>query len=256
MLLAIDIGNTNTNFGLFRGSRLTKKFSFPTKACRPGQLRKKLRGSPVTGVIVSSVVPEATTELKRTLRALGMRKPRILGQDAFVPVKNRYRKPAQVGQDRLVNAFAAIRLYGAPAVIVDFGTAITFDVVSRNREYLGGIIVPGIRISLDALAGQTALLPKIRPNKPRELIGKDTRSSILSGAVFGFSALADRLIERIRGSLGQKMRVIATGGDAGLIAPYCRNFQVVDPDLTLKGLCLTNLFFCGKLPLATERRAP
>jgi len=149
-----------------------------------------------------------------------------------------YRRPAQVGQDRLVNAYAAFFSYGAPLIVIDFGTAVTFDVVSQKREYLGGMILPGLKISLDSLAQRTALLPSIRLTSPAEFIGRDTKNSMLSGIVYGFSSLVDELCRKIKKKLGSKARVVATGGDAGLIGRYCRVINKIDKDLTLKGLAL------------------
>jgi type III pantothenate kinase len=144
----------------------------------------------------------------------------------------------QVGQDRLVNAYAASKLYGAPLVVIDFGTAVTFDVVSKNREYLGGMILPGLGISLDALAQRTALLPKIKLANPSEFIGRDTKNSMLSGIVYGFTALTDDLAGRIKGKIGRDSKVIATGGNISLIGRYCRSINKIDKNLTLRGLSL------------------
>jgi type III pantothenate kinase len=137
-----------------------------------------------------------------------------------------------------VNAYAASAFYGTPAIVVDFGTAITFDIISKNGEYLGGMILPGLRISLDSLAERTALLPRVSLNCPRELIGRDTKNSILSGIVYGFAAMADNLSERIKRIIGRNACVIGTGGNISLIAKYCRKLNKVDRDLTLKGLNL------------------
>jgi type III pantothenate kinase len=129
-------------------------------------------------------------------------------------------------------------LYGAPLIVVDFGTAVTFDVVSKNKEYLGGFILPGLEISLDALAQRTALLPYVKLSKPKEFIGGDTKSSMLGGIVYGFAALTDDLVNRIKKKIGEQAKVIGTGGNINLIGTYCRRFDKIDEGLTLKGLRL------------------
>ena len=160
----------------------------------------------------------------------------VLGRDLAVPIKNRYGRPEQVGQDRLVCAWAAMRLYGAPVIAVDLGTAITFDAVSKNREYLGGVILPGLNLSLKALHQGTALLPQARLGKPGALIGKDTKGSMLSGLVYGFGGLIDGLVEKLSREIGKKAKIVLTGGDARLIRQYCSKSYYFEPDLILKGL--------------------
>jgi len=239
MLLAIDIGNTSISLGVFLGRRLLKRHSVPTKEKSYSRALKKIFNKyKITDAIICSVVPAATRILEKDLKRLLGKKPYILGKDMVVPIKNLYRKPKQVGQDRLVNGLAAAEFYGAPVIVVDFGTAITFDVVSKNKEYLGGMILPGLDISLDALAERTALLPKIRLERPREFIGRDTKNSMLSGIIYGFAALADDLSKRIKNEIGKNAKVIGTGGNINLIGSYCRQIDEIDKDLTLKGLNL------------------
>ena len=136
----------------------------------------------------------------------------------------------------MVNAYAGVRLYGAPLVVVDFGTAVTFDIISKNKEYLGGMILPGLNISLNALSEHTALLPKVNLSRPKEFIARDTRNSILSGLVYGFSALADEFSNRIKQKIGQRAQVIGTGGNIRLVARYSKKIDKIDSDLTIKGL--------------------
>lgn len=238
MLLAIDIGNTNINFGIFRSGRIIKRFFIPTKGYNPRSIKNKLDKADINDVIVCSVVPAATQKLKTALNRLLKKRPIIIGKDIKVPLKNLYRKPREVGQDRLVNAFAGITLYGAPLIAVDFGTAVTFDIVSADKAYLGGMILPGLKVSLDCLAKRTALLPQIRLKKPGEFIGRDTKSSMLSGIVYGFASLTDALVARIKDKTGPRAKVIGTGGDIGLIGRYCKQLDKIDRDLTLKGLNL------------------
>ena len=238
MLLAIDIGNTNINCGLFCGNAIMKRFFIPTGAYSQERLRSALHKNRIKEceVILCSVVPSVTRVLGRDIRMVLGKSPHIVGQDLPVPIKNLYRHPKKVGSDRLVNAFAGIKRYGAPLIVVDFGTAVTFDVISRNKEYRGGMILPGLNISLDALSARTALLPRIKLARPAEFIGRDTKNSILSGLVYGFAALTDHLIEKIKGKIGQGALAIGTGGDIDLVCRYCRNLDAIDKDLTLEGL--------------------
>ncbi|MFA5411207.1 MAG: type III pantothenate kinase [Candidatus Omnitrophota bacterium] len=242
MLLAVDVGNTNISFGIFKGGKLGKRFDIPAKNYRLKKLKQGLARVKADNAAICSVVPDITrilaTDLKRYLGSPAS----IIGKEIKVPIKNLYRRPKQVGQDRLVNAYAGVRLYGAPLIVVDFGTAVTFDVVSKNKEYLGGVILPGLQISLDALKARTALLPKVNLALPGELIGRDTKNSMLSGIIYGFSALVDALSEKIKREIGKNARVIATGGNSGLIAGYCRKIDKIDNDLTLKGI---NLIYEG-----------
>ena len=237
-LLTVDIGNTNINFGLFQGKRLASKFSIPTAQYTFPALKRHLGRLEPDDIIISSVVPRATNRLKIDCLKFLHKKPYICGANITVPIKNAYRKPEQVGQDRLVNAFAGVMLYKAPLVVIDFGTAVTFDCISKNREYLGGMILPGLGISLEALHKRTALLPAVKLALPREFIGRETKTSILSGIVYGMACLTDDLSERIRTEIGRKAMIIGTGGNIKLIARYCRTIDAIDPDLTLKGLYL------------------
>ncbi len=236
MLLAIDIGNTNITFGLFHGRKLARRFDIPAKDYARSKLKGNLGKYNIDDAIICSVVPRVTKILTKDLKACFRIGPHIIGKDVTVPIKNLYRKPGQVGQDRLVNAYAGTVFYGAPLIIVDFGTAITFDVVKRNKVYLGGMILPGLGISLEALSRKTALLPQIKLSAPKEFIGRDTKSSMLSGIVYGFAALVDDLAARIREKIGKKALVIGTGGNIGLMSEYCREIGRSDRDLTLKGL--------------------
>ena len=239
MLLAVDIGNTFITLGAFRGRRLVKRATLPTKSkAHLRGLKNFISGNIIEAAIICSVVPQATVALAKALRRLLGTEPYIIGKNIRVPVKNLYRKPKQVGMDRLVNAYAAIMLYKPPLVAIDFGTAITFDVVSKKGEYLGGMIIPGLRISLEAMAERTALLPRIKLARPKEFIGKDTRNSMLSGIIYGFAALTDDLSQSLKRRIGKNARVIGTGGNIELICKYCKKIDVVDRDITLKGLNL------------------
>lgn len=249
MLFALDVGNTSVTVGLFRGRKLVRRGRIPTAQVRsaPGAvtvIQRLLRSWQVSpdrleGVILSSVVPQATGPLRAALFKRTGCRPLLLGKDAYAPVINRYRIPGQVGQDRLVNAAAAFHLYGGPAIVVDFGTAVTIDLVSARREYLGGLIVPGMEMALSALAERTALLPKILLSPPRAFLGRDTASSMRSGLFYGYGALCDGLVRRLKRKYAPRAGVIATGGHAPLIVPFCRSVQIVNSDLTLQGLELT-----------------
>lgn len=237
MLLTIDIGNTSITFGVFSGDRLIKRFNIPTGAYSLKKLRKNLARLIIEDAVVCSVVPIMTGILEKDLRGILKKEPYVIEKNLKVAIKNLYRKPKEVGADRLVNAYGCVKLYGYPAICVDFGTAITFDVISKKAEYFGGIIVPGLELSLETLSKRAALLPKITLKEPESLIGRDTVNSMRSGAVYGISALTDGLIKKLKGRLGKAI-VIATGGNAGFIARFCSSIDEVDKDLTLKGLNL------------------
>jgi type III pantothenate kinase len=239
MLLTADIGNTNINLGVFNGEKLLKRYIIPTQEpvySKP--LAKIFNQHVIQQAIVCSVVPRSTVKLEKAFKQFLNTKPLIVGRDYIVPIKNLYRYPHQVGQDRLVNAYAGVMLYGAPLVVIDFGTAVTFDIISKRKEYVGGMIIPGLSISLDALNKRTALLPRIKLQKPSEFIGKDTKSSMLSGIVYGFACLTDNLVERIKAKTGTNALVVATGGNIRLIRAFCKKIDKIDQDLTLKGLVL------------------
>lgn len=240
MLLAVDIGNTNIHNGIFRGRNLKRTFGIPsgTKDLKQKYARRlKPYFKDITAVIIVSVAPKVLRRVESTLRKMpGLRRIFVVGRDLDSGVKNLYRLPRQVGQDRLVNARAAYELYGGPSIIVDFGTAITIDVVTAKKEYLGGVIAPGVEISLEALSERTALLPSVKLGKPKSLLGRDTKESMVSGAVYGFSGLCDSVVKGLKTRYCKRGRVVATGGMCGFIAPYCRSVDNIDPELTLKGL--------------------
>ncbi len=236
MLLAIDIGNTNISFGVFRGNIIVKKFDILTKGYGFNKLKRQLGNLKISEIMICSVVPEKTEILARDLKKITGRLSIIIGKDVKVPIKNLYRYPRQVGQDRLVNAYAGVKIFGAPLIIIDSGTAITFDIVSKNKEYLGGMILPGLKMSLDALYERTALLPKIKLDFPEEFIGRDSKMSILSGIIYGFSALTQEIVRMIKIKIGKNAKVIGTGGSIKFISKYCKSFDKIDRELTLKGL--------------------
>jgi len=247
-LLAIDIGNTIIGIGLMKDRKVIKTYRLETrlsnrllslKLKRIFRLIRK-RYPVLKDVVICSVVPLKSPIVSQMIYHIWGRKPLVIGKNLYVPIRNRYHNPRQVGQDRLVGAYAAKVYYGVPAIVVDFGTAITFDMVSGKGEYLGGIIVPGIRLSAESLFHKTALLPKIKIKRPKSLIGKDTEGSILSGLFYGYGALSTGLIERIKRTvMPQKAKVIVTGGHLSLVRSYIHHRVVVDQNLVFKGIELT-----------------
>jgi len=234
MILVADIGNTNIDFGVFKGKTLKKSWSIPTSRVFS---KLVLRYKNIENILICSVFPKATMALKAKFK----RKALIVGKDLKVPIRNLYKNPKQVGQDRLVNAYGVRKIYGTPAIVVDFGTAITLDVVSENGSYLGGIISPGLGISLESLFKNCALLPKAKLSKPKSLIGKDTKNSILSGVVYGYGCLCEGIIIKLKKRFKKKPFVIATGGNADLMRKFCRQIDKVDKNLALKGLNLLTI---------------
>lgn len=241
MLLAIDIGNTSIHSGVFKGRILRKTFRIPVAS---GDLKAQyIKGlgpylRDIKAVVIVSVAPKVLRRLEPMLKKIVNVKTFVVGRDLDSGVKNLYRRPHQVGQDRLVNARAAYELHGGASVIVDFGTAITIDVVNKNKEYIGGLIVPGIEISLEALSERAVLLPKVRLKKPKSFLGKETKESMVSGAVYGFSGLCDRIVKGLKKRYCKSGKVVATGGISKFIGPYCDSVDKIDPELTLKGLRL------------------
>ena len=239
MLLAIDIGNTNLTVGIFAGNKLKRQFDLSSKIYLKGQLTRKIKVYPsISACVICSVVPKLTRLIRDEIKNLTGKYPYIIGNDLTVPIKNLYRVPKQVGSDRLVNAFAAAQMYGAPLVVIDTGTAITFDAVSNDQAYLGGLICPGMRISLEALGEKTALLPRVKLRPPKSLIGRDTKSSILNGVVLGTAALTKELAAKLKQKLGKKTKFIGTGGNITLIKRYSGIKMRINQNLTLIGIKL------------------
>ena len=248
MLLAIDIGNTNTVWGVFDGPQLLADWRMGTDLAKTTDeyaillldlLRvKNILPDRVDGVILSSVVPPLTPLFEELAERYLHRIPLLVSSELDTGLTIRYENPREVGSDRIVNAAAAYRLYGGPLIIVDFGTATTFCAVTAHGEYLGGAIAPGLRISAEALFARTAKLPKVELTRPKSVIGRDTVTSMQSGLIFGYAGLVDEIVGRIQLELGLNCFVLATGGLAGLIAPESRTIREVRPNLTLEGLAL------------------
>jgi type III pantothenate kinase len=243
MKLLVDIGNTNTSMvvsekGITRKRYFIKTLKKQIEAVSLKRLLGRYLGK-IDEIIVVSVVPGFLRTFIKSVRSVTPGVPvRIVGKDIKVPIKVKYKSPAEVGQDRLVTSFAAFEIYGGPLVVIDFGTAVTFDVISGKGDYEGGLIFPGLRLSLKTLSMEAALLPRIELAPVRGFIGKDTRSSMNNGVLYGYASVCDGLIERFKKKYGSKTGVIATGGDAALIGRYSRNIDKVHDDIIFSGLSL------------------
>jgi type III pantothenate kinase len=248
MLLVVDVGNTQTHIGTFSSTELVEHWRFATvRQSTADELGAALRSllalrgvtfDDIDASIVSSTVPQLRpewTEMAR--RYLGHEMP-VVGPGLRTGMPIRYDNPREIGPDRLVNAVAGYAKAGGPCVIVDFGTAVTHDIVSADGEYLGGVIFPGVEISLEALTERAAALPKIDLVEPRSLVGKTTVDAIRSGMIFGYAAMVDGILRRLRAELGDGMKAIATGGLAHVVVPFCECIDDVDDLLTLQGLRL------------------
>lgn len=241
MILCVDIGNTHTRVGIGDGRQILKSKCFDTVKWRSHEIAEMLRQvagrRPIYGGVVASVVPEATKRARRAIKdALFVRCARLTHRNA-VGIGIDYPNPSTIGADRLANAMAATRRYGAPVVVVDFGTAVTFDVVNAKARYVGGIIAPGLDVMTDYLHEKTALLPQVRIRDPKKTIGKSTREGMLIGTVNGYRGLVSRLLDDLKRELADpRLHVVATGGYAELIAQDLPQVKTVCPNLTLEGL--------------------
>lgn len=246
MLLVIDIGNTNIVLGVFRGDALEGQWRiFTNKSATSDEIgllmtqllvSRGIRPEGISAIVISSVVPSMDECVVRSCRDYFALEPYFVrpGEEEYLPVA--YEKPAELGADRIVNAVAALHLYGAPAIIIDFGTAITFCVLSREGKYLGGCIFPGVQISSRALFQAAEKLVPVKIEKPAKVIGRTTSRAIQSGFFWGFSAMVEGLIAKITEELQDRPRIIATGGNARLFQQGCPAIEVFDDQLTLKGL--------------------
>ncbi len=248
MLLAIDIGNTNISIGVFKDAELRATWRIATGIHRmPDEYaillisllnQQSLEASDITKMAVCSVVPPLTGIFEELSQKYFHTSPLVVGSGVKTGVSIRMDNPREVGADRIVNAAAAHHLYGGPVIIIDFGTATTFDTVSREGEYLGGAVAPGINTAAEALFTKTAMLPRVELARPRHAIGTNTVAAMQSGIIFGYVGLVEGIIARIQQELGEKARVVATGGYSAIIARETPVIEIVNPDLILIGLRL------------------
>ena len=246
MLLALDVGNTNVTIGAFNGEKIAGRWRLRTiheqTADEWGILIRNLftlsslNLADVDGVIISSVVPAVDQPLEAMAQRYFNRKPIFVNYLTDLGITVRYDNPREVGADRLVNGVAGFQKYGGPVVVVDLGTTINFDIVSADGVFLGGVICPGIGMSISGLFARTARLPMVDFREPEKLIGSNTVGSITSGLYYGFVGMIDGILERLAGELGPEMKTVATGGQGHMIVQSSRWVKIYEEDLTLEGL--------------------
>lgn len=248
MLLVIDVGNTNTSLGVFRGAELVAHWRLTTNPARTvdeyGVHARNLFElaqmdfKAIDAIAIASVVPPLNYTLRRMSEVYFHLTPLFVDHTSNTGLKILYQPASDVGADRIVDAVAAIEKYGAPCIVVDFGTATTFNAISEKREYLGGVITPGILISSEALFSRTSKLPRVDIRRPNKVVGSSTVEAMQAGLYYGYAGLVDGVLERMINELGNRPKVIATGGLAPLIATASRFIETVDDTLTLQGLRL------------------
>jgi len=251
MLLAIDIGNTDTTLGVFKGEKLSATWHMATVIHRMADEyaivmlnllhHQGLDESDIKEAALCSVVPPLVATFEELFQQYFHVSPLVVGAGVKTGVRIRMDNPREVGADRIVNAAAGHHLYGGPIIIADFGTATTFDTVSKEGDYLGGAIAPGIAMAAETLSMRTAMLPRVELVPPKHAIGTNTIAAMQSGLIFGYVGLVEGMVARIQQELGEKAKVVATGGYAELIAKETKVIDVVNPNLTLIGLRLIYL---------------
>lgn len=249
MLLVMDTGNTNTVLGVFSGDKLIHQWRIETNHHKTsdeyGMLIKSLLAhegialEDIRGVAISSVVPPIVSSFANMCRKYFRLKPLIVGPGVKTGLNVKVDQPKETGADRIVNAVAGIHEYGAPLIIVDFGTATTFCYINKNKEYLGGVISPGIAISIEALISRASKLPKIELQFPKKVIGTNTVHSMQSGVIYGYIGLVEGILKRMKDEVGEEdIKIVATGGFANFLKKATNVFDITDSHLTLKGLKL------------------
>ena len=247
MLIAIDIGNTNIKYGIFEGKTLKASFRVSSALSRTADeygsvlasllSSQDIKLSDIDGVIISSVIPSLNYTMCHMCEYFFNVKPIMVGKGVKTGLNIKAENPREVGADIIVNSVSAYNKYGGPIIVIDFGTATTFDVISENCELLGVVIAPGIKTSLEGLATKTAQLPMVELDAPKTVIGKNTKHCMQSGIIFGFAGLVDNIINKIKAELGVKtIKVVATGGLGEIIAKEVKTISTVDRTLTLDGL--------------------
>jgi len=253
-LCAVDVGNSRISFCVFKSKRIlhmacvdTPKGLTPEVFARRNQkVFRGFRKYPIGLFLIASVVPGVNGKLKKFLSKTFRAKVAVLKEEYPIPIRNCYRKEKEVGADRLVNALAAHRRFKRKTLVIDFGTAVTFDLVTSRGAYAGGMIFPGINVSIKALVYFAEMIPDISLRKPRELIGRDTATSMQSGICYGYGILCDGIIDLFRKRYGPGISVIATGGQADLIAAYSKKLKIIDKYLTVKGIQEAYLVLAGE----------
>jgi type III pantothenate kinase len=242
VLLAVDVGNTQTVYGVFDDSRLAEHYRVATERRTTADelhvlVSALLDLEALDGVCLSSTVPALVREYEGFADRAGL-PTLVVGPGVSTGLVLRYDDPREIGPDRIANAVASKERYGSPSIVVDFGTSTNFDVVSPEGEYVGGVLAPGIEVSMDALFARAARLFRVDFTPPPTVIGKTTQTALQSGLVYGFAGQVDEIVTRIRDELGAQAPAVATGGLAELVAPHSRTLERVDPFLTLEGLRL------------------
>lgn len=247
MLLVIDVGNTNINFGVFSQDKLTNTWRLATVDNRTADeyvaiitqliFNAKIEQNKISDIVISSVVPQVMMHINKMCRILFDKDPIIIGENIKPKIEVDLDMPSEVGSDRLVNAISAKKIFAAPIIILDFGTATTFDVIDDKGRYAGGVIAPGVNLSLHALQEFAAKLPSMpMVEKPKNVLGKNTKDAMRSGIYWGYVGLIEGTLQRLFDELGYKTKVIATGGLAALFAESIKGIDKIEPDLTIIGL--------------------
>jgi type III pantothenate kinase len=249
MLLAVDVGNTNLTFGIFNGEELRAQFTMTTKIQRTADEYglmlinllsvKKITPDKIEDVIISSVVPTIMRQLNEGIRRYLHRTPILVGTGTRTGIRVSVANPKEIGADRIVDAVAAYAQYGGPVLVIDFGTATTYDLISEQGCFVAGITAPGILICANALWNETARLPEIEIEKPDSILAKDTITSMQAGLVYGYIGQTEYIIRKVREEAGlEQMKVVATGGLGQMLSKEIKLIDTYDPELTLKGLRL------------------